>query len=105
MIPFFKEKQCDKTVLYQFSDLQKRGPIISRRMIKIILFALGVLIGFGSCQNCDFNYVKKYTIDGIVNDATVRDNFMMDIMTWEGKFATDKIGLNYKHGLTYDGNH
>jgi len=72
-------------------------------MIKIILVALGILIGFGSCQNCDFNYVKKYTIDGIVNDAKIRDNFMMDIMTWEGKFATDKIGLNYKHGLTYDG--
>ena len=104
MILFFKEKLCDKTVFYQFSGFKKRGLIISRRMIKIILVALGILIGFGSCQNCDFNYVKKYTIDGIVNDAKIRDNFMMDIMTWEGKFATDKIGLNYKHGLTYDGN-
>ncbi|KAE9547070.1 hypothetical protein FO519_009720 [Halicephalobus sp. NKZ332] len=71
-------------------------------MFKFFILALGIF-GFGLCQNCDFNFVKKYTIDGIVNDAKVRDDFLMDIMTWEGKFATDKVGLNYKHGLTYDG--
>ena len=74
-------------------------------MIKSIIFALGALIGFGFCQNCDFNYVTKYTIYGIANDSKMRDAFMMDVMTWEGKFATDKIGLNYKHALTYDGNY
>jgi hypothetical protein len=54
-------------------------------------------------QQCAFNFAKNYDLNDLVKNKYTQQKFMKDVMFWEGKFATDNIGINYATAMTYDG--
>lgn len=66
---------------------------------------LGVLLVYAVAGQPEysFNFMQKYSIEDIATKPAVQDAFINDVMTWEGRFATDMLGINYASGLVYDG--
>jgi hypothetical protein len=48
-------------------------------------------------------YVDKYSISELLSNEGKRQQFLMEMAHWEGKFNVHKLGLNVLSGLTYDG--
>jgi hypothetical protein len=54
-------------------------------------------------DQCTFNFAQNYDLNDLQKNPSTQQKFMKDVMFWEGKFATDNIGINYKTAMTYDG--
>ena len=53
-----------------------------------------------------YNFANNYSISDFnqKNSDEVKNAFIRHVAFWEGRFAcTDKVGINYNTGLTYDG--
>uniref|UniRef100_A0A914VFS2 GPI anchored protein n=1 Tax=Plectus sambesii TaxID=2011161 RepID=A0A914VFS2_9BILA len=69
--------------------------------VRSILLLISCLVVSIQSENCHF--AQNYNLNQLLNDAAAQDSFLMSASYWEGKFATDRIGINYASGLTYDG--
>jgi len=66
------------------------------------LFIISAILLLATAQpSCRF--AKQYTKTQLYTNETARDQFLKDVLYWEGKFHQDGVGINYKSGLTYDG--
>ena len=63
----------------------------------------GVYGGAEADAACAFNFAQNYDTNDLITNQASQQKFMKDVMFWEGKFATDNIGLNYATAMTYDG--
>jgi hypothetical protein len=61
----------------------------------------GLFATVSTADNCRF--AMSYTFEEIWNDPQAQEQFLSDVMYWEGNFAKNYIGLNVASGLTYDG--
>lgn len=68
-------------------------------LIVICIFAVGVTSQ--ASKDCRFAY--KYTAAELWNSEEKQQEFLSDVMYWEGNFAKHHVGLNRFSGLTYDG--
>uniref|UniRef100_A0A7E4W8T6 Ldi domain-containing protein n=1 Tax=Panagrellus redivivus TaxID=6233 RepID=A0A7E4W8T6_PANRE len=67
----------------------------------VAVFLLGLFIGASGV--CDFQFAVNYDVNDVIKNSDTQNALIEDIMTWEGKFMVNGIGLNAKSGLTYDG--
>jgi len=88
---------------YQFSFHLNLLLLISNKILmsKIILFLFSLLVLAHSEPSCRF--ARQYTTTQLISNATARQEYLKNVMYWEGKFHADGVGLNTASGLTYDG--
>uniref|UniRef100_A0A914W241 Endo-beta-1,2-glucanase SGL domain-containing protein n=1 Tax=Plectus sambesii TaxID=2011161 RepID=A0A914W241_9BILA len=67
----------------------------------LYLFITLLLTKAALAQDC--NFAQSYSLDDLFKNPVAQDSFLLSASYWEGKFATDRVGLNYASALTYDG--
>lgn len=75
--------------------------IKNQTMIKVgsLLFCFFLLAAAEpSCR-----FANEFTRDQLLFSEEARQQYLENVMYWEGKFAQDGIGLNFASGYTYDG--
>ena len=70
-------------------------------MSKLILILFAFFFVVHSEPSCRFAH--QYTTQQLITNATARQEYLKNVMYWEGKFHQDGVGLNVASGLTYDG--
>jgi hypothetical protein len=71
---------------------QKKGRLTNT------LLAFVCAVGASECR-----FAKKYSNYDLLNSASARQQFLEDVMAWEGRFHQPGVGYNEATGITYDG--
>jgi len=80
-----------------------RTQIVSTQLLLVVLLCAicATVASQSSTPNCRF--ALSYTLEELWDNPTLQDQFLDDVMYWEGNFAKNYVGLNVHAGLTYDG--
>jgi hypothetical protein len=76
---------------------------MSSKVIIVLMISMMMIIINVFSQQPTCRFAKQVSIDRLLNDNSYQHQFIMNMTYWEGKFATDGIGLDIKSGLTFDG--
>eukprot|EP01129_Flabellula_baltica_P008794 TRINITY_DN3526_c0_g1_i1.p1 TRINITY_DN3526_c0_g1~~TRINITY_DN3526_c0_g1_i1.p1 ORF type:complete len:477 (+),score=86.60 TRINITY_DN3526_c0_g1_i1:13-1443(+) len=79
----------------------KVSKIISSKILLISLVYLFTLAHTDS--SCFFANDPLYTVDHLLNNQSIRDHFIQQVLYWDGFFHQPDIGVNLESGLSYDG--
>eukprot|EP01100_Stratorugosa_tubuloviscum_P003840 TRINITY_DN1933_c0_g1_i1.p1 TRINITY_DN1933_c0_g1~~TRINITY_DN1933_c0_g1_i1.p1 ORF type:complete len:572 (-),score=276.31 TRINITY_DN1933_c0_g1_i1:76-1743(-) len=54
-------------------------------------------------NNSNCRFAKLYSVEDLLYNQTSLNKFKADVFYWEGNFAKNGVGVNFKTGMTYDG--
>ena len=70
-------------------------------VLLLVLISFTIYVDCQASKECRFAY--KYTPQELWHSEEKQQEFLNDVMYWEGNFAKHHVGLNRFSGLTYDG--
>ena len=72
-------------------------------LLLLLPLLLLLLLGEARSSPPDYAFAQRFSADGLLRNATARDEFVSLMFRYEGRFHSDGVGVDFASGMTFDG--